>query len=250
MLKEALIASSTACVLCVPTHDVDDHRNVTKNIDITNLVIGKVGNNGRVGTCFPIKKIVRKNRVVLQFLTARHNVRVRDDSVADKPRYLVSKPKYTFKADRIELYRLDKLIYGTKIVRVLRESEKLDSAILEIDIPKKLDIKLFKLSSKAPKPGQRIWAFGCQLGIDPVLTEGLVVRLDKMDYLQRKACWIVSAPTFGGASGGPVIDPVTGEVVGVTVAQITYGVGPFRLRLTHVHIIVDASIIQAWVNSP
>jgi S1-C subfamily serine protease len=234
MYKSITIAATVALVACasfLPSYQ--EKTNVA--LDLT---LGRITLGDRAGTCYPIQKIHTKTGVKLRLLTARHVVRD-GDSVGGQ----------ALRADRLELFKLEKKVFDTTDVKILRDSVDLDAALIEVTLKKDFDVQLLRLSRTPPKPGQEVWSFGCQAGLIPTFTQGFVCRRSGVDFDIRKESWITSANIFGGASGGPIIDPKTGLVVGTTSALYMAKVGYYAIPITHVHIFIDASAIHAWLNS-
>lgn len=87
----------------------------------------------------------------------------------------------------------------------------------------------------------------------PTFTHGYVCRPAGDSYKRYKDAWITSANVFGGASGGPVLDKYTGEVIGITSAHaMAIGgsgpLGPVSITVAHVHLFIDASKIRIWLD--
>jgi len=227
-----LVATLVAAACCAPKEAEK------QKVAPTEVITGRIFVYGQkttgVGTCFPIKIEKTDSVTKIQLLTARHVV---SDSV-DAPH-----------ARMIELYRLNELVYMTAEVVVLRDNKALDSALLEIEVPDGLGIQPLKLSTHPPIPGTRVWSFGCRLGLLPTFTEGLVNREYIEGDVSRKSVWIASADVFGGASGGPLVDPVTLEVVGVTSAYPVASNSFVDIPVTHVQLFIAASAIHAWLVS-
>ena len=254
--------SALATMILLAAMVVQDQPGTTiqnRRVEFANLVIGRVHReSGSIGTCFPIKRIRRdtpgkiepKIRDRLILVTARHVVHGID--YVEDPQTKVRTRKDVFSVQKIELYQQEKLVFETTEVKVLKTDEELDIAILEIRIDQKVDIPVFTLSKKSPIVGAPCFAFGCQAGMVPTFTYGYVCRPSGEDY-SMKDSWVTSANVFPGASGGPVFDKYTGEVIGVTSAlakapfQNLWG-PPISVPITHVHLFIDASKIREWLK--
>ena len=254
--------SALATMILLAAMVVQDQPGTTienRRVEFANLVIGRVHReSGGTGTCFPVKriredtpgKIEPKIRDRLILVTARHVVHGID--YVEDPKTKVKTSKDVFNVQKIELYQQEKLVFETTEVKVLSTDEELDVAILEIRIDQKVDIPILILSKKPPTAGAPCFAFGCQAGMVPTFTYGYVCRPSRDDY-DKKGSWITSANVFPGASGGPVFDKYTGEVIGITSAlakapfENPWG-PPILVPITHVHLFIDASKIREWLK--
>jgi len=222
-------------------------------LDITKLVVGRLTLTSQIygsrsGTCFPIQKTTTKTGIKLRLLTARHVVRDYVDIKKLVNEVEITQRKEVLRADGLELFRLEKLILKVTDIKVLRDNKGMDTVLIEVPIPADLDVQVFSLSTVSPKVGQEVLSFGCQAGIIPTFTYGLVCRKTGADMSVKEEAWITSANVFGGASGGPIVDKQTGVVIGLTSALAMAG-SLTPTPITHVHLFIDASKIRNWLNS-
>jgi len=238
MYKKTFMATTLLVACSVMPSTGQDKQVADTHLDPAKFTLGRLVTQDASGTCFPIQKIKTKTGLKLRLLTARHVVRD----------YVERKEGVELAPLTVQLFQLEKLIYTTKDVKILKDSKDLDSVLLEITLKGDLDVQPFKLSTTAPKAGQEVWSFGCQAGMIPSFTQGLVCRRTGTDFTARKEAWVTSANVFGGASGGPIVDKKTGTVLGVTSALMQSAQGFVMIPITHVHIFIDASEIRKWLN--
>jgi S1-C subfamily serine protease len=199
----------------------------------SNVIMGRLtvlyeDGNEVSASCFPVDKTEK----TLFLITANH-------SVTD-PR------ERKIKSLSVELYKLDVLVFETDQVKIVLQNEPLDVACLGMTL-EDVNIPTLRLSNNSPRSGRNVFSFGSQVGWVPTFTHGYVCR-PAPDIKAWKHAWITSANAIDGASGGPVIDAETGEVIGVTAAVASYYPGPFRCPVPHVQVFVDASKVQIWLS--
>jgi S1-C subfamily serine protease len=94
----------------------------------------------------------------------------------------------------------------------------LDLAVLKIDAQNLVTVPLG--NSDAMRVGQRVLAIGNPMGLEQTISDGLIsaIRGDTPD----EKLFQITAPISPGSSGGPLFN-LNGEVIGITVAQLTEG---------------------------
>jgi hypothetical protein len=246
MQKMTAIAATILCTACMTVPQTLQKK---KNLVVPlaqSTVVGRIFTpHGAVGTCFPISLTQKSKKYngKLRLLTARHVVR---DYVVIRPEGKPEQKKEVLQASSIELYVAGTQVAVFKMIKVIDSNKDMDVALLEVDVPFGLTLPTLKLSKTSPYAGQKVLSFGCPAGIVPIFTSGWVCRA--APQFQKKNAWITSANVFRGASGGPLVDVATGEVVGLTSAMGISGSYPFQ-AITHVHIFIDASSIHKWLTS-
>lgn len=200
---------------------------VEENNQYTIPIVRIIGSNDTIGTGFLVSSTKQKNnKYKIKIITALHVI------------------TRTGRATLVEVFSGGKMICRTRKIKTLRTNTELDTAVLEIETEN--DYPVLKLSDKPPKIGQKILSFGCSAGVIPIFTEGLVCR--PAVGFHRKYAWITSANVWGGTSGGPIVDKLTGEVVGITSAMIVAQYLSIHVPVSHVHIFIDASKINKWLT--
>ncbi|RMH18645.1 MAG: serine protease [Gammaproteobacteria bacterium] len=180
--------------------------------DLAKTVVGYV--NG--GTCFAYKRDEKGTYL----LTAHHVVKDLKGPAS------------------VEFFRNSKSL-GKAQAFVIAAAPEMDLAVLFT--AKQLNFCL-TLSKETIHPGDRVVRVGCDMSRPPVITEGLVARSTVLS-----GRWVVTAPLYGGGSGGPVIDVKTGKVIGVT-QSIGYDVLR-NAMVPHLHICLGVDKIVPWLRS-
>jgi S1-C subfamily serine protease len=95
-------------------------------------------------------------------------------------------------------------------------NEEDDYAILEVaPVTVGLLFRCLHLSPTAPQEGEHVVVIGNPLGVEGVITEGMISAIRSRDLL-------ISAPISPGSSGSPVLN-LQGQVVGMVKASLTVG---------------------------
>ena len=129
--------------------------------------------------------------------------------------------------------------------RVLRASLHPDLALLEVELATPRDP--MRVSVRGPRPGQRVLAAGCPGGIRTWWTTGFVVGTGY--ELFPRGTWGINASIASGASGGPVIDLDTGELVGVVSGGLLMRSGPFSASpVPGVGAMVPSDRVVQWLH--
>jgi hypothetical protein len=101
---------------------------------------------------------------------------------------------------------------------VIRVDKQWDIALLKVDGLSEPALKL--APPKAVRVGAAVLAIGSPLGLGNTLSQGIISGLRPRadsDLIQ------ITAPVSPGSSGGPVLSPTSGEVLGVTVSFLSAG---------------------------
>ena len=133
--------------------------------------------------------------------------------------------------------------------KVVAQFHDTDLALLQIDDPYVVSefneqIEPMSVASPGmmPKLRSKVNVVGYPVGGDRVsVTEGVVSRIDMARYSHsgRFACsFTVDAAINAGNSGGPIVDPVSGEIIGVAFQKLVgsgvenqgHGVPPYLIR--------------------
>lgn len=120
---------------------------------------------------------------------------------------------------------------------------KFDAALIrtESDLP----ATNLRLSRGRIFPDQPIVSIGYPMGFAQSITEGIV-----NSYVANHidGCWMCSAPTGPGGSGGAVIDRSTGSLIGITTNILQeQGDNGYLVTLTHVNIFLSVNSIYDWI---
>jgi hypothetical protein len=119
-------------------------------------------------------------------------------------------------ADTVEIQSSDETPHLA--TAVVRANKQWDIALLKVEGLRQPALKL-----APPEPvrvGAAVVAIGSPLGLGNTLSQGIISGLRPRadsDLIQ------ITAPVSPGSSGGPVLSPVTGEVLGVTVSFLSAG---------------------------
>jgi len=226
------------CAVCFAGGAPSYNLGVNADPHLTSIVVGKVevlfertynGNTYRdssLGSCFPIKyykKNLEKNGR-LRLITALHLIQEKN----------IVKINVT-------LWNMDKVLLQTNKGKIINVDKKLDVALLEV--PCKAPVPCMRLSNEEPVFGAKVIAAGCTAGQKPIYTEGFVCH--EPSFKELKMSRVVSAPIFGGSSGGPVTYKGTNTVMGMTRAILTAMGQP----VTHVHFVTTAKAIKEWLDN-
>ncbi|MBA7631579.1 Photosystem I assembly protein Ycf3 [subsurface metagenome] len=103
--------------------------------------------------------------------------------------------------------------YPVKLI--LAESETTDLIKVSVDIPEQM-VKFIELSQNTPEVGERVIVVGSPLGLEQTVSEGIVSAIRDIPTIGK--IFQISAPSFPGSSGGPVLN-MKGQVIGI----VTFG---------------------------
>ena len=143
---------------------------------------------------------------------------------------------------RVDAFTPDEL---GRPARLLRASCSPDLALLEVELATPRDP--MRVSRSGPRPGQQVLAAGCPGGIRTWWTVGFVVGTGY--ELFPRGTWGINASIAGGASGGPVIDADTGELVGVVSGGLLVRSGPFSASpVPGVGAMVPSTEVRQWLG--
>lgn len=183
-----------------PKPDFETYKNATVEL--------KVGKSGGAGV------IVKIDNKYLYVLTANHIVKVKGKVTVQ----IRTKNGKRIKVDNINR----KNIYHDK---------KVDLALLKIPISIG-EFDILPISKREIKQGDKVYTIGHPLNFHYTVTEGIVSNFVKRHYNNRKVDYLmISAPSFGGNSGGAVVN-TRGELIGIVVGIMYVGKNPKKLDKT------------------
>ncbi len=193
-------------------YSVKNNKSLEPNFNVMLSSTVKVYNKLSQGTGF----IFKIDKQFLYILTARHLIdlenKIRLDVIDVKTK------------KRIKIKNINKAnIYI---------DNQVDMAIIKVPKPKGSFIRL-KLSQKLPTIGTRVYTVGHPLDADYIVNTGIVsTYITATLYNKCKKYMLISAPTFGGNSGGACVNN-NSEVVGIIVA-VTNHHTVLAVTITHI----------------
>jgi S1-C subfamily serine protease len=176
-------------------------------------------------------------------------IAVRDEQVSNKFIHILTAAHVVADSTYISVQRNTDYFESEKFqARVVAQFNDTDLALLRIEDPHVVDefqerIEPMRVASPGIMPNLRskVNVVGYPVGGDRVsVTEGVVSRVDiaKYSHSGRFACsFTVDAAINAGNSGGPIVDPVSGEVIGVAFQKLVgsgvenqgHGVPPYLI---------------------
>ncbi|MDP4091810.1 MAG: trypsin-like peptidase domain-containing protein [Bacillota bacterium] len=130
---------------------------------------------------------------------------------------------------------------------VVGKGTDLDVALVRV--PELAGIQPLKIAKeKKAQLGDEVIALGSPLGYQNTVTTGIISGLDRSfdieNYTYNKI-YQISAPISPGSSGGPLIDSLTGDVLGINSAYIQEGNMGFSIPIYQC---VDS--LDKWADNP
>jgi len=117
-----------------------------------------------------------------------------------------------------EIYSNEGFAY--KVSRVLSYDPNADLAILEIELPARVQFKPLIISGGGVQEGESIVVIGNPEGLQGTVSQGIVSAFRQ--YANESSLIQITAPISAGSSGSPVMN-MRGEVVGVAVGAKSDG---------------------------
>jgi len=138
------------------------------------------------------------------------------DGVVVTARHVISSPKEAF---NIRFRLKDHKGEFTTGARVLEVSHNYDAALLWADLPSK--IPAAKIASESAEYGDPVIVSGNPAGVQTIPTAGFYVGESRRRMGDFPPVLLVSCQAYFGNSGGPVVNMISGEVIGILVGGMT-----------------------------
>ena len=122
---------------------------------------------------------------------------------------------------------------------LIKSDSESDLALLRFQSDRYVDCFSFQVDELQPLA--RVLALGCPLGLDPIATEGLYSRT-------TEGTMFLSSPIIYGNSGGPLVNPETGQIVGVITAVASYSDGTADHVVCHLSMAAPVSTILDFLK--
>ena len=117
-----------------------------------------------------------------------------------------------------EIYTNEGFAYS--VPRILSTDPDADLAILEVDLPPGVQIRILPIASSGAEEGEEVVVIGTPMGLQGTVSQGIVSAVRQVG---ASKAWIqTTAPISQGSSGSPVVN-LRGEVVGVATLQSVQG---------------------------
>jgi len=132
----------------------------------------------------------------------------------------------------------DKAMFFNTNMNLVKENEKYNAVLVDVDLENDLALlesdapaNPFVVSDGIAEVGTDVIAIGSPHGFENNVSDGIVGSVDKKIYFYEGApnYMFVDSSVFPGSSGGPVINKMNGEVVGI-VSLIVADVGSYGLN--------------------
>ncbi|MBZ9685951.1 S1C family serine protease [Clostridium estertheticum] len=147
-------------------------------------------------------------------------------------------------ASSVTIKMADTTVYkGTVIGR----SDTTDVALIRVpELAGKNPFKVRK--DKNLEIGDEVIALGSPLGLQNTATTGIISGVNRdfnIENYQYKGVYQISAPISPGNSGGPLLDKITGEVLGINSAKVGDETIGFSIPINQV-----LSLVDGWAANP